>query len=79
MVKITTIPVEQGLGTDPLHGRLALSVRETADALGLCEKTVPRLIDRRLLRASTALRHLLIPRSEIIRFLEQTSQSDRQR
>jgi excisionase family DNA binding protein len=79
VVKITTIPVEQGPGTDPLHGRLALSVRETAEALGLCEKTVRRLIHRRLLRASTALRHLLIPRSEIIRFLEQTSQSDRQR
>jgi excisionase family DNA binding protein len=47
-----------------------LSVRETAEALGLCEETVLRLIDRRLLRASTALRHLLLPRSEIIRVLE---------
>lgn len=56
-----------------------LSVRETAEALDLCDETVLRLIDRRLLRASTALRHLLIPRSEIIRFLEQTSQADRQR
>jgi excisionase family DNA binding protein len=79
VVKNTTIPAGKGPGTDPLHGRLALSVRETAEALGLCEKTVRRLIRRGQLRASTALRHLLIPRSEIIRFLEQTSQSDRQR
>ncbi len=55
---------------------IELSVRKTAEALDLCEKTVQRLIDRRLLRPSTALRHFLIPRSEIIRFLEQTSQSD---
>ncbi len=53
-----------------------LSVRETAEALDLCEKTVLRLIDSRLLRASTAFRHFLIPRSEIIRVLEQTNQAD---
>ena len=58
------------------RGRLAFSVRETALALGVSEKTVRRLIDRRLLRVSRALRHILIPRAEIERFLRQTLQAD---
>jgi excisionase family DNA binding protein len=53
--------------------RLAFSVKETADILGLSEKTIRRLIARRLLRSSRALRHLLIPRKEIERFLDQTT------
>ena len=56
--------------------RLAFSVRETALSLGVSEKTVRRLIDRRLLRVSRALRHILIPRAEIERFLRQTLQTD---
>jgi len=52
--------------------RLAYSVKETAALLGLSEKTVRRLIDRGLLKASRALRHLLIPKKEIDRFLEAT-------
>lgn len=58
------------------RGRLAFSVRETALSLGVSEKTVRRLIDRRLLRVSRALRHILIPRTEIERFLRQTLQTD---
>lgn len=42
--------------------------------LGVSEKTVRRLIDRRLLRVSRALRHLRIPKGEIERFLEETCQ-----
>lgn len=53
--------------------RLAFSVRETAEMLGISEKTVRRLIRRGLLRPSRALRHLLIPKKEIERFLEQTT------
>jgi excisionase family DNA binding protein len=53
--------------------RLTFSVKETADMLGLSEKTVRRLIARRLLRFSRALRHLLIPRKEIERFLDETT------
>jgi excisionase family DNA binding protein len=53
--------------------RLAFSVRETAEMLGISEKTVRRLISRGLLRPSRALRHLLIPKKEIERFLEQTT------
>ena len=61
------------LGLEALaSGRLAFSVQETALILGISEKTVRRLVQRKLLRASRALRHLLIPRKEIERFLEQT-------
>ena len=41
--------------------------------LGVSDKTIRRLIARRLLRSSHALRHLLIPKKEIERFLEQTT------
>jgi excisionase family DNA binding protein len=53
--------------------RLAFSVKETAEILGLSEKTIRRLVARRLFRSSRALRHLLIPRKEIERFLDQTT------
>src|SRR5438034_10685270 len=53
--------------------RLAFSVKEAAALLGVSEKTVRRLIKRKLLRASNALRHLLISRREIERFLRDTS------
>jgi excisionase family DNA binding protein len=53
--------------------RLAFSVKETAEILGVSEKTVRRLISRGLLRSSRALRHLLIPKKEIERFLDDTS------
>lgn len=65
---------EQALATpsqSPLP-RLAYSIDETAQMLGVCTKTVRRLISRRLLRPSRALRHLLIPRTEIERFLKET-------
>ncbi len=52
--------------------RLAFSVQETAQILGVSDKTVRRLVTRGLLRSSKALRHLLIPRSEIDRFLKDT-------
>lgn len=55
------------------NGRLAFSVKETAELLGVSDKTVRRLINRRLLRPSRALRTHLIPRKEIERFLEQTT------
>ena len=67
-----THPKVRDSGEDPLKGRLAMSVRETAMALGLSDKTIRRLIDRGLLRASRSLRHILIPRTEIDRFLKST-------
>ena len=52
--------------------RLAFSVGETAEMLGVSDKSVRRLIARGLLRPSKALRHILIPKKEIVRFLDQT-------
>ena len=52
--------------------RLAYSVQETARMLGVCDKSVRRLILRGLLRPSRALRHILIPKQEIERFLRDT-------
>ena len=56
-------------GTPP---RLAYSVQETACMLGVCDKSIRRLILRGLLRPSRALRHILIPKQEIDRFLLDT-------
>jgi len=53
--------------------RLAFSVKEAAEILGVSEKTIRRLVARGLLRSSKALRHLLIPKKEIERFLETTT------
>ena len=53
--------------------RLAFSVSEAAQMLGVSDKTIRRLIDRKLLRASHALRHLRIPKTELDRFLKETS------
>ena len=49
---------------------MAYSMQETADVLGISYFTVHRLIKRGLLRSSTALRHKLIPITEIERFLK---------
>ena len=66
-----TSPLAAGSPVAPAP-RLAFSLRETADMLGVSEKSVRRLISRGLLRSSRALRHLLIPRKEIERFLNDT-------
>lgn len=52
--------------------RLAYTMQETADMLGVSYITVHRLLKRGLLKSSTALRHKLIPASEIERFLKST-------
>ena len=57
----------------PRPERMAFSVQETAGLLGVSEKTVRRLVARRLLCPSRALRHLLIARREIERFLQETT------
>ena len=56
----------------PTPSRLAYSVSETAELLGVSRVSVYRLIERGLLRASGALRHRLIAQSEIERFLADT-------
>ena len=45
--------------------RLAYRVHEVAEMLGVSEKSVRRLIARRLLTPSKVLRHLLIPRQQV--------------
>lgn len=52
--------------------KLAYTMRETAQALGLSYPTIQRLVARGMIRASTALRHKVIPITEIERFLKAT-------
>lgn len=54
--------------------RLAHSLRETAEILGISYVSVHRLIKRGLLRPNRALRHKLIARTEIERFLVEGAQ-----
>jgi excisionase family DNA binding protein len=58
----------------PALPRLAYTMKETAKILGVSYITVHRLLKRGLLRSSQALRHKLIPASEIERFLKTTLQ-----
>jgi Helix-turn-helix domain len=52
--------------------RLAYTMRETAEILGVSYITVHRLLKRGLLKNSKALRHKTIPATEIERFLKET-------
>jgi predicted site-specific integrase-resolvase len=53
----------------PVLPRMAYSLRETAQLLGVCYQTVWRMQQKGLLHPCTGLRHKLIPKSEIERFL----------
>ena len=53
--------------------KLAYSMEETARILGVSYMSVQRLIKRGQLRSSTALRHKVIPLTEIQRFLHATT------
>ena len=59
----------------PALPRLAYTMEETAEILGVSYITVHRLLKRGLLRSSTALRHKLIPMTEIQRFLRESMES----
>ena len=56
----------------PALPRLAYSMAETAELLGVSYNTVYRLNKRGLLNSSSALRHKLFAKSEIERFLQAT-------
>ncbi len=57
----------------PAHiERLAFSLKEAARMLGISYPTAYRLNKRGPLRSSGALRHKIIPRAEIERFLKST-------
>jgi excisionase family DNA binding protein len=60
---------------DGRPGRMCYSVKQTAELLGLSKNTVYRLLERGLLRSSSAVRTKVIPKSEIERFLKETTQS----
>ena len=53
--------------------RLAFTMQETAEILGISYISVHRLIRRGLLRSSKALRHKMIARKDIELFLDATS------
>ncbi len=54
--------------------RLAYSVEEVAHMLNVSEKTVYRLVNRKLLKATKALRHLRITAASIESFLCTTTE-----
>jgi excisionase family DNA binding protein len=57
------------MNTENNTPRLMYSTEETANILGVSVKTVYRLLDRKLLSASKALRHKMIPRKSIDEFI----------
>jgi hypothetical protein len=59
-----------GASTAPQPTRLAFSMKETAELLGVNYQTVYRLSKRGLLKSSSALRIKLFPLAEIQRFLK---------
>ena len=64
------------LPTETAKPRLAYTMRETAEMLGISYQTVYRLVKRGLLKPSGALRNKIISRAEIERFLKETSRSE---
>lgn len=46
-----------------------LDVKSSAAELGVCEETIRRLVRRKMLRKLPGLRRMLIPRTEIHRYL----------
>lgn len=55
--------------TDHQPPKLAFSAQEAAQSIGVSVETVRRLIKRGHLKCCTALRHKVIPRAELERFL----------
>jgi excisionase family DNA binding protein len=49
--------------------QLVYTVEETAEILKVCEKTVYRLVERKMLHAIKALRHLRITKKSLDAFL----------
>jgi len=60
--------------TPPMAERLAYSIKESADLLGVNYFSIYRLIQRGKLKACRALRgKLLVPRSELLKLLKTES------
>ncbi len=56
----------------PPSARIFLSVQEVAQLFGTSTKTVYRLLDRGLLKSSSALRHRMILRASVDEFVAKT-------
>ncbi len=69
---IPSLPAIINLPENSENKRLAYTMRETAEILGVSYITVHRLVKRGLLKNSKALRNIIIPVSEIERFLKDT-------
>ena len=68
-----TIPEPEMQATTPPTERLAYSVQEAADMLGMHYFGIYRLIQRGTLKTGRALRgKLLVPRTELLKLLETT-------
>jgi excisionase family DNA binding protein len=68
----TNSPTSENQSEKSALPKLTYTMAETAEVLGVSYITVHRLLKRGLLRSSNALRHKLIPHSEIDRFLKMT-------
>ncbi len=66
-----TIPENETQTTTPPTERLAYSVQESADMLGINYFTMYRLIQRQKLKTCRVLRgKLLVPRTELLQLLQ---------
>lgn len=61
---------------DAVRHRLAYSVKEAAEILGISEKTIRRLVVSGELRVSRKIRHLIIPKTELERFLNEATPNE---
>jgi excisionase family DNA binding protein len=59
-------------GSAPIPDKKNYTLKEAALYLNVSTRTVERLIQRALIRRNKALRKILIPRTELDRFLEKT-------
>jgi excisionase family DNA binding protein len=55
--------------TTPTPECQTLDISDAASELGVCKETVRRLVRRKVLRKLPGLRRMLIPRTEIHRYL----------
>lgn len=65
-------PLTETESVKPALPKLAYSMQESADMLGVSYITVHRLLKRGLLRSCSALRTKVIPHIELERFLKAT-------
>jgi hypothetical protein len=72
---VVEAPASRRVEDDGKLPRLAYTMKETAEILGCSYITVHRLLQRGLLKSSSALRCKIISKAEIERFLAESSRS----